>query len=135
MVHLYCGVARPLPPDRLDALARASLALFCERGYRRTQVADVAERLGISPGSIYRYVASKEGLFELAMLHAFGARPRAAALPLRAPSARKLVRQVRVRLGGELSRARIAELAARPAPPDVGAELRTVIGELYDGLA
>jgi AcrR family transcriptional regulator len=128
------GVARPRPPDRLDALARASLELFSQRGYRRTQVADVAQRLGISPGTIYRYVAGKEGLFELALLRAFGARPRAASLPMRAPSSKALLRQVRGRLQGELQRARIVEFVARAAPPDVGAELRTAIGELYEGL-
>jgi AcrR family transcriptional regulator len=128
-------VARPLPPGRLDALARAALALFSERGYRRTQVADVAERLGLSPGSIYRYVASKEALFELAVRCAFGVAPRAGALPLRSPRPGALLRQVRTRLLGELRRASIVDLAKRPAPADVAAELRTVFGELYDGMA
>jgi AcrR family transcriptional regulator len=128
-------VARPLPPDRLEALAKAALALFSERGYRRTQVADVAQRLGISPGSIYRYVASKEALFELAVLHSFGTQPRAASLPMRSPSPGSLLRQVRLRLRRELDRAQIVRFTARPAPADVGAELRAVLGELYDGLA
>ncbi|HVH05278.1 MAG TPA: helix-turn-helix domain-containing protein [Myxococcota bacterium] len=128
-------MARPRPPGRLDALARAALELFSERGYRRTQIADVAKRVGVSPGSIYAYVSSKEALLELALLCAFGAEPRAGALPLRTPSRSTLVRQVRARLQRQLKRARMGALARRTAPDDVGAELRAVLGELYDGLA
>jgi AcrR family transcriptional regulator len=129
------GVARPRPPGRLEAIAQAALELFSTRGYRRTQVADVAQQLGVSPGSLYAYVASKEALLELAVLRAFGERPRSAALPLRTPSPRALVRQVRARLGRRIAEARLGERAGRPAPPDVAAELRGVLGDLYDGMA
>jgi AcrR family transcriptional regulator len=128
-------MARPRPPGRLEAIAQAALELFSTRGYRRTQMADVAKHLGVSPGSLYAYVASKEALLELALLRAFGERPRSAALPLRSPSPRALVRQVRARLGRRLEDARLGELARRPAPPDVAAELRGLLGELYDGMA
>jgi AcrR family transcriptional regulator len=128
------AMARPRPPGRLDALARAALELFSQRGYRRTQMADVARRVGVSPGSLYAYVASKEALFELAVLRAFGEAPRAKRLPLRTPFKNRLARHVQARLGRDLRRARVADLASRPAPTDVAAEVRAVVGELYDGL-
>jgi AcrR family transcriptional regulator len=50
---------------RLDSLIEAATAVFMERGYRRTQIADVARAMQRSPGAIYRYVESKEALFDL----------------------------------------------------------------------
>jgi AcrR family transcriptional regulator len=127
-------VARPRPPGRLEALASVSLELFSQRGYRRTQMADVARGLGVSPGSLYAYVESKEALFELAMLRAFGTTPRAPSLPLRTPFKNALARQLRSRLGRDVRRSLVADLAGRPAPADVAAEVRAVVGDLYDGL-
>lgn len=57
-------------PDRLEAIAEAALALFTERGYRLTQVADVAAAAGVSAGTIYNYAISKEALLQLAVLRA-----------------------------------------------------------------
>lgn len=39
-------MARRRPPERLEELARCAIEVFSERGYRRTQMADVAQRLG-----------------------------------------------------------------------------------------
>ncbi len=41
----------------------AAAAAFVEHGFHRTQVDDIAERLGVSKGTIYRAVDSKETLF------------------------------------------------------------------------
>ena len=57
-------------PDRLQTIADAALALFTERGYRLTQVADVAAAAGVSSGTIYNYAVSKEALLQLAVLQA-----------------------------------------------------------------
>ena len=46
-------------PKLLDAAAAA----FVEHGFQRTQMDDIAERLGVSKGTIYRAVDSKESLF------------------------------------------------------------------------
>ncbi|WP_019501300.1 TetR/AcrR family transcriptional regulator [Pseudanabaena sp. PCC 6802] len=50
---------------RLDSLIEAATVVFIEKGYRRTQIADVAHAMQRSPGAIYRYVESKEALFDL----------------------------------------------------------------------
>ena len=73
--------------DRTRDVAAAALGAFCDGGYRLTQIAHVAERLGVSVGTIYRYVDSKEALFHLAMLQALGA---AACFGLAAPLARRI---------------------------------------------
>lgn len=54
---------RTTPPDRLAKLLDAAAAAFVEHGFQRTQMDDIAERLGVSKGTIYRAVDSKETLF------------------------------------------------------------------------
>src|SRR5215813_2441807 len=68
-------MARSIPADRFQSLLEAATAVFLEQGYRRTQIADVAERLGVAKGSIYTYVESKEALFDFALRHADGLEP------------------------------------------------------------
>jgi AcrR family transcriptional regulator len=54
---------RATPHDRLPKLLDAAAAAFVEHGFKRTQMDDIAERLGVSKGTIYRAVDSKEALF------------------------------------------------------------------------
>lgn len=50
---------------RLAKLLETATRLFIGKGYRRTQMEDITQALGLSPGAIYRYVESKEALFDL----------------------------------------------------------------------
>jgi AcrR family transcriptional regulator len=54
---------RPTPPDRWAKLLDAAASAFVEHGFHRTQMDDVADRLGVSKGTIYRTVDSKNALF------------------------------------------------------------------------
>jgi AcrR family transcriptional regulator len=54
---------RPTPADRNAKLLDAAATAFIAHGYQRTQMDDIAERLGVSKGTIYRAVDSKEILF------------------------------------------------------------------------
>ncbi|MDP2291530.1 MAG: helix-turn-helix domain-containing protein [Actinomycetota bacterium] len=54
---------RTTPPDRLSKLLDAAAAAFVEHGFQHTQMDDIADRLGVSKGTIYRAVDSKETLF------------------------------------------------------------------------
>jgi AcrR family transcriptional regulator len=54
---------RTTPSDRLAKLLDAAGGAFVEHGFQRTQMDDIAERLGVSKGTIYRAVDSKEALF------------------------------------------------------------------------
>lgn len=56
-------MARTTPPDRLAKLLDAAAAAFVGHGFQRTQMDDIAERLGVSKGTVYRAVESKEALF------------------------------------------------------------------------
>lgn len=54
---------RVTPPDRLEKLLDAAATAFVQHGFQRTQMDDIAERLGVSKGTVYRSVDSKETLF------------------------------------------------------------------------
>ncbi|WP_018991574.1 TetR/AcrR family transcriptional regulator [Aromatoleum toluclasticum] len=51
------------PPDRRQVILDAAAALFAEQGYDSTSIRDIASRVGLLPGSIYHYFASKEELY------------------------------------------------------------------------
>jgi len=69
------GAARPGPPAAARArnpkgeetrarILETSLALFRERGYEETTIADIAEEAGVSLGNAYYYFESKEHLIQ-----------------------------------------------------------------------
>lgn len=63
-------MSRRTPPGRVQDIARAACEVFIAKGYRRTLMTDVAERLELSHALLYRYVESKEALLELAARYA-----------------------------------------------------------------
>lgn len=128
---------RTIPEDRFQSLIDAATAVFLEQGYRRTQIADVAARMGLAKGSVYTYVESKEALFDCVLRHAdhVDRIELPAVIPVPTPppgSALEVVQRLLADEGGlpaltaALSRVRVA---------DVRAELETILGELYDALA
>jgi AcrR family transcriptional regulator len=56
------GILDQRKADKRRRILRAALELFAERGFHGTAVPDVAERAEVGPGTIYRFVASKEEL-------------------------------------------------------------------------
>src|SRR5256885_9724931 len=57
------------PGDRPAELAEAALELCAERGIQATRVADVAERAGVTVGTVYRYFRDKDALIDAALKH------------------------------------------------------------------
>src|SRR5579864_6123063 len=50
------------PGRKRDAILRAAIDVFAERGYFNAQVADVARAAGIAAGTVYLYFRSKDDL-------------------------------------------------------------------------
>ncbi len=48
--------------DKRPRLVQAASAVFAEKGYASTRVADIAERAGVGKGTVYEYFSSKEEL-------------------------------------------------------------------------
>jgi AcrR family transcriptional regulator len=58
------------PHEILDA----ALACFAERGFAATRMDDIAERAGVTKGTIYLYFESKEAVFKTLARESIGAR-------------------------------------------------------------
>jgi TetR/AcrR family fatty acid metabolism transcriptional regulator len=84
---------RPEPPlpAKKDAILRAAIDVFAERGFFNAQVADVARAAGVAAGTVYLYFQSKDdilaSIFERTMREAF-AEGRTALADVRDPSER-----------------------------------------------
>ncbi|HYD50515.1 MAG TPA: helix-turn-helix domain-containing protein [Terriglobales bacterium] len=130
-------MARAAPPDRLDQLTAAAVDVFIERGYRRTQMADVARAMGVAPGTLYLYVASKEALFDLVLRRAFvdGASEPIDSLPLPTPAAGEILARLRHRCERETRVPALASALARKRPPNPQVELTEILGQLYQLMA
>ena len=48
--------------DKRVRLVKAASAVFAEKGYASTRVADIAERATVGKGTVYEYFSSKEEL-------------------------------------------------------------------------
>jgi TetR/AcrR family transcriptional regulator, fatty acid metabolism regulator protein len=56
------AVPAPSATPKRDAILRAAIDVFAERGYFNAQVADVARAAGVAAGTVYLYFRSKDDL-------------------------------------------------------------------------
>ena len=127
---------RETPSGRIAELVRSAARVFMAQGYRRTQMADVADALGLAKGTLYLYVESKEALFDLVCRYAD--RPDEAEglqLPVRTPKAGATLRFVQEELARHEPFSTVTTALARKRVPNVSLELRGIVTELYDTLA
>ena len=129
------------PPDRLRAVLDEAARVFVVHGYRRTQIQDVADALGLAKGTLYGYAQSKEALFAGAVRFADDAEPLPdpSRLPLAAPAAGELAALVASRLAAEvpdMALTRALSRRARPIGQSAAAEeLAAIVVDLYRRLA
>ncbi|UCH29711.1 MAG: TetR/AcrR family transcriptional regulator [Myxococcales bacterium] len=126
-------MARTIPADRFQKLVEAATRTFISRGYRQTQMAHVAEALGVAKGTVYGYVESKAALFDAAIRFADGhvPLPDAAELPLKTPAPGATVRLLEERIAEEAGGLALLEAVQVAECGDLGAELREVLVDLY----
>lgn len=121
------------PRERLAAIAAAAIEVFGRLGYRGTRTAEVAAKAGMSTGSLFTYVESKEALFHLVFLYCLRLLPDSPELPLRTPEPGATVALFAQALdGAPMSRLHVALVGDEPA--DVAGELRGIVAEIYDTL-
>lgn len=131
-------MVRPRPADRLPVLVEAAIRVFSSRGYHRTQMADVAREMGVAAGTLYGYVESKEALFLLLLEHGFREAEGVVvppALPVSAPPPAELLARLRERLAEGARLASLEAALGRRRPGEPRAEIRGIVGELYDRMA
>ena len=106
--------------------------MFIAKGYRRTRLTDVGKELGLSHGMLYRYVASKEALFELALVYAMNPEAISAlVVPVPAPPSGRALKLVRA-WAAEQARFTRLHAAAGDSAADPADELGGIIDECYE---
>jgi AcrR family transcriptional regulator len=130
-------MARAIPKDRFHDLLEAATAVFLEQGYRRTQMADVAARMGVAKGTLYLYVESKDALFDAVLRHADAAAPAELPqqLPVAAPAPDATLEMVRKRVTETAVLPALSAALERRRVGNVEAELEAILRELYAVLA
>ncbi len=130
-------MARATPDDRIEQLVDCATAVFIDRGYTLTQMADVAAALGVAKGTLYLYVESKEALFDLVARYADAPRPFAKkpSLPVRTPKSGATLKYVRQRLAQSQVPPTLTQALSRSRVADARAEFEAIVRELYDTLA
>ena len=128
---------RPHPEDRLEDLVAAGTAVFARRGYRRTQMADVAHEMGVSPGNLYNYVEGKDALFYLVLRRALGQRPgdQEVELPVTGASVAVTTEWMAERLDFVSDFPELERAFGRRRPASQHAEAEAIVAELYDVIA
>jgi len=124
-------MVRTPPAERLTEVADAATRVFGRLGYRRTRTSDVAAEAGISSGSVFTYVKSKEALFHLVFSKGFGQFAEGLPpLPLATPAPGETVRLIEQ--GLRTVRAPLLRAALQEhEPQDVRAELSGIVEERY----
>ncbi len=111
--------------------------MFARRGYRRTQMADVAGEMGVSPGNLYNYVEGKDALFYLVLRRMLGERrgEQELELPVTGASVPVTAEWMARRLDFVSDFPELEKAFARRRPASQAAEVEAIVGELYDVLA
>jgi AcrR family transcriptional regulator len=117
--------------ERLEALAEAATKVFGRLGYRGTKTAEVAAEAGMSSGSVFTYVESKEALFHLVFAHAFGVlKDDDPARPLATPGPGETTALIEAQLRA-IPIPNLRAALAQERPDDIAAELRSIVEERY----
>jgi AcrR family transcriptional regulator len=127
------SIMRVRPESWLADLLEAATKVFTAKGYRQAQMADIAREMGVSQGTLYNYVESKEALFLLVCQQGFSDRPLTAPKdpPVAPLSFEAMLQGIREQRS---STARLEALRAAlrtKNPVNARAELEGVLRELY----
>lgn len=127
-------MVRKIPQRRIADLIDVAAETFIALGYRRTQMSDVAEALGVAKGSLYTYVESKEALFDTVIRFADGESPLPDpdALPFKTPPGGATLEYLQERMTREAGRLKLLQIVSPGHPSgDVAAELEEILVDLY----
>jgi AcrR family transcriptional regulator len=126
-------MARKATRDRLHEVIEVATRIFIAKGYRRTRMDDVTRAMGLSPGAIYRYVESKEALFDLIIRVSASAEPCEGKfeIPVPSPKPGATLAFVRRTLKREGQLESLAAALGAHVPDNIQSELEGIVRELY----
>jgi AcrR family transcriptional regulator len=128
---------RSRPADRFQLLLDAAVRVFIARGFRRTQMSDIAHAAKVSQGTLYNYFESKEALFYLILDRAFTEppAPEASDFPIATQNFDIFFARLRDRLLNDLRLRELDRALTRRKVEDARGELEAVLREYYDMVA
>ena len=114
-------------------LLRAATKVFIAKGYRQAQMSDIAREMGVSQGTIYTYIESKEALFLLACEQGFRDCPIEAPEqpPVESPSFEGMLQKIRERTLSNIRLEALRTALRTRNPADARTELVAVLREFY----
>ena len=120
--------------QRLKELLEKATDLFILKGYRRTQIAELARFMGVAPGTIYQYVRSKESLFHHLVLYHSGrfSPDEAQTMPVPDSGPEETLHLLRSQIVPLAAPALLEKAINEGAPDDPRSELAGIAAELYD---
>jgi AcrR family transcriptional regulator len=126
-------MARARPPNRLNDILDAATRVFAKSGLERTKMSDIAVEAGVSQGTLYNYVESKEALFRL-LLDRGLAQPLPASdeLPLKSPAPEDLARRMQAAIAANFALPRLDEALRKRQVESPRKELEGVLDELFE---
>jgi AcrR family transcriptional regulator len=126
-------MARTRPPHRLTDILDAATRVFGRNGLERSKMSDVAAEAGVSQGTLYNYVESKEALFRL-LLDRGLARPLPdeGELPLKSPPPGALAEHMDEAIAVNFALPRLAQALRRRSVGDARKELEGILEELFE---
>jgi AcrR family transcriptional regulator len=123
-------MARQTPPDRLEKLLIVAASAFIADGFERTQMDDIAAKLGVSKGTIYRSFDSKESLFSAVLAFADNPDLLPTDTTSLAVNLQKTSNTLRDRLTNAIANLTLSEAIATPVPAKTDRMLRAQITEI-----
>jgi AcrR family transcriptional regulator len=124
---------RVRPGSWFSDLLEAATKVFTAKGYRQTQMSDIAREMGVSQGTLYNYVESKEALFLLVCERGFSDSPIEPPdePPIPPPSFEAMLQRVRERMFSSIRLEALRVALRTKNVVDARAELEGVLREFY----
>lgn len=123
-------------PERLLAIVDAATAVFADLGFAAAQMADVARAANVSVGTLYNYVEGKGALLLLSAERPFADISAGRPLPVPTPDRAALLTRLEATLTEHVRVVALEDaLRGDVRSEAVDAQLRAIIGELFDLIA
>ena len=118
----------------MDRLIEAGLEVFGSKGLKRARMSDVAKQMGVSQGTLYNYVESKEALFGLLVEKGVDPEPvdLPANLPLATPPPKRLLSRLEARMERAFGLPLLEQALEAQEVENPREELAGIVEELYD---
>lgn len=124
------------PEKQLPEIIHHATKVFCIKGYRQTQMSDIAKAMGIAVGTLYLYVDSKEALFDLIVRQGFNGEfissDLANGLPFLKPKPGATIEFLQKNIIAQSKVQCLEKALLVKQPQDVRSELTEMIKELWD---